>query len=119
MYFVIPLGLTLLWTFVNPRLFDEPDSLENWASKGVLGERIWKDRSAYDIPRDFSVLTHMLNATQVIGLIPFLWGLYTLDFWMTMTGFAVAFLCKAWFFDRMVWLFEDMREMEKIHEWMA
>lgn len=118
-YFVIPLGLTLLWTFVNPRLFDEPDSLENWASKGVLGERIWKDRSAYDIPRDFSLLTHMLNATQVIGLIPFLWGLYTLDFWMTMTGFAVAFLCKAWFFDRMVWLFEDMRETEKVHDWIT
>jgi len=117
-YFVIPLSLTLLWTFFNPRLFNEPESLDSWASKGVLGERIWKERATYDIPESFVSLTHLINATQVIGIIPFLWGLYTLDFWMTMTGFSVSFLSKVWFFDRMVWLFEDMRELETVRSWL-
>jgi hypothetical protein len=117
-YFLIPLGLTILWTILNPRLFDEPDSFNSWASKGVLGERIWKDREQYGISREFALLTHALNATQVVGMLPFLWGLYTLDFWMTMTGFAVAFLCKAWFFDRMAWLFDDMRERDEVRSWL-
>lgn len=117
-YFLVPLGATLLWTFFNPRLFDEPDSLDSWAARGVLGERIWKDRAVYDISRQWSLQTHALNASQVVGLVPFLFGLYTLDVWMTMTGLTVAFLSKLWFFDRMVWLFEDEREAERVREWL-
>jgi hypothetical protein len=117
-YFVVPLGLTLLWTFFNPRLFDEPDSLENWASKGVLGERIWKEREEYDIASQRRVQIHTLNAIQGLAMVPFFVGLYRLNFWMTMTGLAVAFLSKVWFFDRMVWLFEDMRELDEVRAWL-
>jgi hypothetical protein len=117
-YFLVPLALTLLWTFFNPRLFNRPRSLENWASKGVLGERIWQRREAYDIPRVFAVQTHVLNVVQVVGLVPFIWGMYTLDLWMTMTGMSVAFLAKTWFFDRMVWLFEDRRHLEDVRAWI-
>lgn len=117
-YFLVPLAVTLLWTFFNPRLFSRPSSLENWASKGVLGERIWQRRDAYDIPRVFTLQTHTLNVLQVVGMVPFVWGMYTLDFWMTMTGLSVAFIAKTWFFDRMVFLFEDKRHLDEVRAWL-
>jgi hypothetical protein len=116
-YFLVPLGVTLLWTYINPRLFDEPESLEHWASKGVLGERIWSERESYDISKGWVLQNHTLNAVQAVAMVPFFVGLYRLDVWMTTTGLAVAFLSKLWFFDRMVWLFEDNRELETVRKW--
>ena len=43
-------GLSLLWLWVNPRYFDKPKSTRNWASMGVLGERVWLNRKNIDIP---------------------------------------------------------------------
>jgi hypothetical protein len=31
---------------------------------------------------------------------------------------SMAFLAKTWFFDRMVWLFEDMRHLEDVRTWI-
>lgn len=117
-YFLVPLALTIVWTFLNPRLFERPESLDSWASKGVLGERIWKDRDAHDIDPICARQIHALNLLQVLGLPPFVWGLYTLDFWMTMTGLSVMFLAKTWFFDRMVWLLEERRDTAQVREWL-
>lgn len=36
---LIPVFLATAWTWLNPRLFSEPDSFENWCSKAVFGER--------------------------------------------------------------------------------
>jgi hypothetical protein len=113
-YFLVPLGLTLLWTFLNPRLFPEPDSLDNWASKGVLGERIWKDRAEHDISQAWARGVNALNALNAVGTVPFLVGLYQLNVWMTATGLVITFLAKLWFFDRMVWLFEDTGDLEDV-----
>jgi hypothetical protein len=42
---------------------------------------------------------------------PFLaWGLYDLDVWPMLVGFLLAFFGKLWFADRMVWLYEDMKD---------
>jgi hypothetical protein len=117
-YFVVPLLVTLVWTFLNPHLFDRPDSFESWAAKGVLGERIWKERESYDIPTAWAWQTYGLNAVQAIAMAPFLVGLYELNVWMTMTGLTGAFLGKLWFFDRMVWLFEDRKADDSVSEWV-
>jgi hypothetical protein len=116
--FLVPLALTLAWTFFNPHLFDRPDSLDTWASKGVLGERVWQNRDDYDIPRADALRVHALNAVQVVGMVPFLWGLYVLDPWMTVAGLSVAFLSKVWFFDRMVWLYEDYADHPEVRAWL-
>ncbi len=39
------LGLLALWAIVNPRAFPPPASTDNWASKGVFGERVWLNRA--------------------------------------------------------------------------
>lgn len=117
-YFLVPLALALVWTFLNPRLFGKPKSTDNWASKSVLGERIWKERAAYDIPRRKVVQIRILNGIQVLGLPPLAWGLYTLDFWMAMTGFVLLNLGKSWFLDRMVWLLEEHREDQRVRAWL-
>jgi len=106
-YFLVPLALTLLWTWLNPRLFPEPDSFDSWASRGVLGERIWANRADYEIPRSWALQTTALTALSAVGTVPFLVGLYRLDGWLTAVGLLVTFLAKLWFFDRMVWLYDD------------
>ncbi len=37
---LIPLGVIIAWTYLNPRVFPKPRSTRNWISKGVFGERI-------------------------------------------------------------------------------
>jgi hypothetical protein len=92
--------------------------MDNWASKSVLGERIWKERSSYSIPRRKIIQVRILNLIQVLGLPPLVWGLYTLNFWMMMTGFVLLTLAKSWFLDRMVWLFEHHKENETVRGWL-
>lgn len=117
-YFLVPLALAILWTFLNPRLFSKPNSMDSWASKSVLGERIWTDRDSYDIPRRKIVQIRLLNGIQVLGLPPLVWGLYSFDFWMMMTGFILLNLGKSWFLDRMVWLFEQNKQDERVRAWL-
>jgi hypothetical protein len=38
---LVPVAVVVLWTFVNPRAFPPPKSLDHWASRSVLGERFW------------------------------------------------------------------------------
>ena len=46
----VPIFGAVLWTWLNPRLFERPRSTDNWASKAVLGERVWMNRDAVPIP---------------------------------------------------------------------
>jgi len=41
---LIPGVLALLWMFFNPVVFKKPKSTKNWASKAVLGERVYLNR---------------------------------------------------------------------------
>src|SRR5687767_3691524 len=53
-YSLIPIAAAVAWLFVNPLLFGVPTSTRNWASKAVLGERIWVDRNTVPIPAQFT-----------------------------------------------------------------
>ncbi|MFB6216029.1 MAG: DUF6653 family protein [Candidatus Aenigmatarchaeota archaeon] len=117
-YFLVPLALSILWTYFNPRLFSKPGSLDNWASKAVLGERIWKDRESFGIKRDFVVKVRILNFIQTLGIPPLAWGLYYYEFWPILTGVVLLNLGKSWFLDRMVWLFEQHKNQKRVQEWL-
>jgi len=38
------------------------------------------------------------------------WGVVALELWPTIFGTAVLYFGNLWHFDRMVWLFEDMKD---------
>lgn len=105
---LIPLALALLWMWFNPRLFPVPASTNNWASKAVLGERVWLNRQQVPIPIHHRRAARLLGAIAASG-VPFLaWGLYDLQPWPTLLGAVLIYAGKLWFLDRMVWLYQDM-----------
>ena len=95
-------AVVLLWTWFNPRLFPEPRSLDNWMSRGVMGERIWLARKTRPIPAHHARMANLLNGLSALGMLPFAWGLWKLEIWPTVFGMGLSMLAKLWFLDRMV-----------------
>ena len=107
---LIPIGLLLAWTAINPLFFKKPSSTKNWASKAVFGERVWTEGTRSSFPPEF--LSRVPTGTtvfQVVGVILLAYGLIVLDPVATVTGVLVTQLAKLWFLDRMVLLFEAMK----------
>ena len=107
---LVPGLIALLWTWLNPRLFGKPSSLNSWASKCVLGERIWINRDEEPVPERHRFAPNVLNAVTGIGNLVVIWGVVQLAIWPTIFGAALAYIGKLWFLDRMVWLYEDMKD---------
>lgn len=107
---LLPIAAALLWTWLNPRLFAPPASMDSWASKGVLGERIWANRDIVPVPAHHRTVPPILSAVSALGVGLVVWGVIGLAIWPTVCGAIVAILSKLWFLDRMVWLYEDMKD---------
>jgi hypothetical protein len=107
---IIPLIGSVLWTWFNPRIFDKPRSTDNWASKAVLGERVWANRNTVPVPEQHRRMPSILNGVAGLGSIIAIWGLLRLKPWPTLFGTALIYAGKLWYLDRMVWLYEDMKE---------
>jgi hypothetical protein len=41
-----------------------------------------------------------------------IWGVFSLDISQVLLGSVMIYLGKLWFLDRMVWLYEDMKDEE-------
>ena len=108
---LVPIALSLVFMMVNPLLFPPPRSTRNWASKGVFGERIWADRNKVTLPDQFrsSPVAKVTYLFQVVGMAVLAYGLVELDLLAVVSGVAIVQCAKAWFIDRMVLLFEDMK----------
>lgn len=119
-YFLIPVSIVGLWSWLNPRIFPKPDSTDNWASKGVLGERIFteKEQTNTDIPRHHIIAAYITTAISLVGAVVLTYGLIALDIWPVLLGGSASLLAKMWFVDRMVWLFEDMKHLPKYSQWL-
>ena len=116
---LIPLSVCVLWIWLNPRVFARPASTNNWASKAVLGERVWLNRKAIPIPGHHERFVRVLNVITGAGGVMVIYGLAVLDASVTIWSSVVVILGKSWFLDRMVWLFEDMsKERVSYREWL-
>ncbi|PKL59860.1 MAG: hypothetical protein CVV33_05680 [Methanomicrobiales archaeon HGW-Methanomicrobiales-4] len=105
---LISVFLALAWTWLNPRLFSEPDSFDHWSSKAVFGERLWLNRDQVPIPLHHRRVPNILSVVSGIGMLLVIWGVIFFEIWPTLLGATVIYLSKLWFLDRMVWLWEDM-----------
>ena len=85
-----------------------PRTTRSWASRGVLGERVWLNRDVVPVPAHHRRVPHVLNSLTASGSALVIFGLVDLAVWPTLTGALLIYCGKFWFLDRMVWLFEDM-----------
>ncbi len=109
---LFPLALALLWTWVNPRAFPPPKSTDTWPSKCTFGERVFLNRHAVPIPEHHRRWALLLGGLSGLGLVPLVWGLWALDATMTVLGVVLVVMPKVWFCDRMVWLYEVMKDAD-------
>ena len=108
---LIPIGLSIAWMFVNPLLFDVPESTRNWASRSVLGERIWVDRDKVDSPSSSARgRVAVANAYSTIGMGLLAFGLIDLNLLAVPTGILITHGGKAWYLDRVQLLFAEMKD---------
>lgn len=118
-WWALPLVVILsVWIFVNPLLFPKPESTDRWGSKAVLGERVWSERDEREIPERHRTVPKVLNLVAAAGGVIVAWGLYALEPWPTVLGVVVVYLGKLWFIDRMVWLFEDVKDAPEYEDWL-
>jgi len=116
---LIGVGLAIVWMFVNPLLFKAPKSTRNWASRAVLGERIWVDRNKVDLPEQFRSPAAPLiaNGLSLVGMGILAFGLVDLNLLATVTGILITHTGKAWFMDRISLLFVEMKDREEYAAW--
>ena len=103
------LMVAIAWAWFNPRIFKKPSSTENWASKAVLGERVWLNRKEILIPAHHQIMPNILNGVSGIGLLFIIWSIWHFEIWPTFAGCIFVYAGKLWFLDRMVWIYEDMK----------
>lgn len=111
----VPVAAVLVWTWLNPRLFPPPRTTDTWAAKGTFGERVWIARKERAVPEHHRVVPHLLAAAAGIGFLVAVWGALTNTAWPAVLGGALAMLAKLWFVDRMVWLYDDMKDADPVY----
>ncbi|MGO4527111.1 DUF6653 family protein [Microvirga sp. 2MCAF35] len=103
-------GLVFLWLWINPRLFPAPARTDTWSAKVTFGERAFMNRATIPVPDHHVKVANLLMAASGIGFIVALAGAVMNDLLMTVAGGLAAWFAKMWFCDRMVWLFDDMKD---------
>jgi len=61
----------------------------------------------------------LLSIGSALGALIMMAGLLTREPTAFLAGGVTTFLCKLWFVDRMVWLYEDMsKEVAEYRDWL-
>ncbi|WP_234416742.1 DUF6653 family protein [Ruegeria sp. Alg231-54] len=102
----VAVGAVLVWVWVNPRAFSQPETFDSWAAQGVLGERVWL-RNRDKIAAHHNRVANALAFASGTGLLPFAYGLWAFDLGFTCLGIVVISGSKIWFVDRMAWVWSD------------
>lgn len=118
-YCLIPVAILIFWTWLNPRFFPPPKSTDNWASKAVLGERVWLNRKNRSIPGYYFFPVNFLTISMFAGSIFLIWGLWKLFLTPVLIGTVLTVGGKLYFLHYMVKLFDEMKEeTEEYKSWL-
>jgi hypothetical protein len=110
---LLPIAGLIVWLVVNPLFFDQPRTTKHWVSRSVFGERIWTERDPSSLPPAFnSQVPTVAQAFQVVALVPLVYGLVTFDAIAVVCGVLLMQVAKCWYLDRMVLLFEAVKQTE-------
>jgi len=112
-WFLIPTALIVVWIWLNPRVFARPKSLTSWASRGVMGERIWLTDDPETVAAHHHRVIRVLILISGLGGLIFVGGLLWLHLTATLVGLALTMLAKLWFLDRMVWIQREKESIER------
>lgn len=106
---VLAIGVAAFWTWINPRLFAPPTESTSWATRAVLGERVFLARGKVPIPHEHWTVAMIATGGAAVFLGLAVLGFVMASFWLAFTAWHAATLAKVWFCDRMVWLWDDMK----------
>jgi hypothetical protein len=107
---LLPLGVLAGWLWLNPRAFPPPSSTKTWAARAVMGERVYILNDLHPIPVYHRNAATLLSVGSAVGALLLGAGLLAAEPTAFLVGGLAVFLCKLWFIDRMVWLFDEMKE---------
>lgn len=102
----------VVWIWLNPRVFPPPRRTDGWASKATFGERVWLARDRVPIPAHHATAARVLAVVSGAGALAGIVAALAGDALGTIAGGLLGTLGKLWFCDRMVWLYEDMKDTE-------
>ena len=94
----------LIFFAINPILFPEPKSKNNWMSKSILGEELWTKKGV--IQKDFPTILNLFNGFFFFVLI---YGAYKNLLGITVFSTIISSVFKLWYLDRMVFYYEKNR----------
>jgi hypothetical protein len=97
------LGAVVVWLIVNPMLFPKPKSVNNWMSKGVLGEQLYF-KDGKKLKKDLPTLLNVLNIPTFGVFLYFSWQQELVA--LILAG-LLTMTIKFWFIDRMVRLMDE------------
>lgn len=100
MHNVWVLGLLVLWIIVNPFVFPKPKCVNNWMSKGVIGERLYF-KNGKKIKKDLPTLLNIANIPVFVSFVYFGWQQMLVP--LVLSG-LLTMVIKFWFIDRMALL---------------
>ena len=75
------------------------------------------NRDKVKIPEKHDIPLHrILNTISSIGMILAIWSIVYYSIWGAVLGVALAYIGKSWYLDRMVWLYEDMKNENEVYK---
>ena len=92
----IGLGIVLFFFAINPFLFAEPKSTDNWMSKSILGEEMWTKNGLFQ--RDFPTVLNILNGLSFFLMV---YSAFNQLIFVTIFSTILSSVFKLWFLDRM------------------
>lgn len=117
-YCLLPVGLLAIWLWLNPRIFPPPASTQSWASRAVLGERVYLMRILQPVPLEHTNVITLLGIGSAVGALLMAAGLIAAEPFTFVAGGIAVIVFKLWLCDRMVWLFDFMSEhVEEYRAW--